>query len=309
MSRTAHAAGETKSVPFNQIFVERRINGRKKLKDIPKLAKSIQEKGLLSSLLVTNGGEGKQPYTLSAGFRRAAALESLNWGSKLVNVIVVDSAEDANLIENVRDDLPALDLSEKIVSMLEGTYYVPGLDENAERKKYTKAEIATMLGRSASHVQNFIRVHKDVTDDVKALVRDHDPSARVLFAWASMSPAKQMEAATAWVKDQEQLAKSGKTRKAKGEGKGGGVTKTAPGKKILVEKFEQLSWKGETVKGKAGEVATAAAQVLGFVLGVEGFKRFPTDIFSAEDAKEYKAALKAADEEASEEEVDESGEE
>ena len=294
----AHQIGVAKTVPFSQIFIDPKVNSRKKLKGIPELAKNIDQNGLQSALTVTNGGDDKHPYTLCAGFRRAAALNVLGWGNKPVNIIIVDTAPDANLIENVqRADLPALDLAERICAMIAGSYYVP---EGVEAKKYTKAEIAGILSKSASHVQNFVRVHNDVTNEVKALVAAHEPSARVLFAWAAMSAPKQLEAATAWVKDQDQLAKSGKTRKAKSKDGGGGSS--SPGKKILMEKYEQLAWKGENVKGKGGEIAQAAAEVLGFVLGVEGHKRFPAEIFSAEDAKAYKAAMKDAETEEVEEE-------
>jgi ParB-like chromosome segregation protein Spo0J len=222
----AHQIGVAKTVPFSQIFIDPKVNSRKKLKGIPELAKNIDVNGLQSALTVTNGGDDKAPYTLCAGFRRAAALNVLGWGNKPVNIIVVETAPDANLIENVqRADLPALDLAERICAMIDGSYYVP---EGTEPKKYTKAEIAGILSKSASHIQNYVRVHNDVTDEVKALVKDHEPSARMLFAWAAMSPAKQLEAATAWVKDQDQLAKSGKTRKAKS--KDGGAGSSSPGK-------------------------------------------------------------------------------
>jgi ParB/RepB/Spo0J family partition protein len=303
----AHDIGAAKTVPFNQIFIDPKVNSRKKLKGIPELAKSIDQNGLQSALTVTNGGDDKHPYTLQAGFRRAAAMNSLGWGNKPVNIIVVEKGPDANLIENIqREGLPALDLAERICKMLDGSYHVP---EGSEPRTYTKAEISGILSKSTSHVANFVRVHNEVTDEVKALVKDHEPSARVLFAWAAMSKPKQLEAAEAWVKDQDALVKSGKTRKAKGskgEGEGSGGGKSSPGKKILMEKYEQLAWKGESVKGKSGEIAQAAAEVLGFVLGVEGHKRFPTDIFSAEDAKAYKEAMKEAD---AEEEVEEDGEE
>lgn len=283
---------KVKTVPLSSIFVDPKINSRRKLTDIPELAKSIKTKGLLIPLLVTNGGSQEKPYTLQGGHRRVAAMQSLGWKDEMVNVVIVPNNPDANLIENVvRVGLPALDLAERVVEMCDGTYYVP---EGEEARKYSKDEIGQLLGKSTSHIQNYARIHMNLTDEVKTLVRPHDPSARVLVAWAAMKPEKQLEAAKEWVSYQEKLVKAGKKRNAKkGKEEGGGSGK--PGKKFLVEKFEQLTWKASAVRGKEGEIAAAAAQILGFVLAMDGFKRFPSEIFSAEDAKAFKAAMKAAE--------------
>ncbi len=136
MSRS-HAAESTvreaKSVPFSKIFIDPKINSRKKLHKIPELAKNIEENGLESALLVTNGGGKDQPYTLAAGYRRCAALNKLGWGDKPVNVIVVPNLQGSNLIENVlREPLPAYDLAERLAQMKEGEYYDPSVAEGTE---------------------------------------------------------------------------------------------------------------------------------------------------------------------------------
>jgi ParB/RepB/Spo0J family partition protein len=304
MSRTDHdTTGHAKSVPFNKIFIDPKINSRKKLRDIPELAKNIDENGLQSALLVTNGGDAEHPYTLVAGFRRGAALNTLKWGSKLVNVIVVDDAQGSNLIENIlREPLPALDLAKRLAEMKEGTYYVPN---DGETRKWTNAELSKLLSRSQSHITNFVRVHESLTDEVKNLIGPFDPPGRLLFVWAGKTPAKQLEAAQEWVKYQKNLEKAGKTRKAHGEGDPATSNSSKPGKKVLTEKFEQLTWKSETARAgsKEAEIAAAVAESLRFVLG--DVKRFPIDVWTGEDAKAYKAARKEEAAEESEEEVEE----
>lgn len=303
MTQKSIAAGQYKEVPFNSIGRPKDLNSRRKLRNIPALAKSIEEKGLLVPLQVTNGGD---TLTLAGGWRRAAALEHINWGSKLVPVIVVDNNVEANIIENVREDVPALDLAERLAQMAEGTYPTP---EGVEPRKYSKAELAGLFPKpkSTQYVSNLIRCHNAIFDDVKAFIRteDLDVPTRVLFAWAAIKSAdKQLEVAHEWSKEQAKLEKTGKVKRAKGtkeEGEGG-TGSAKPGKKVLGELFEILSWKSETAKGKEAEVAAANAQLLRFVLGE--VSRLPTEVLSADDKKAYKEHLKAEEQAAADAEAE-----
>lgn len=307
MTTKSIAAGTYKEVPFNSILRPEHLNSRKKLKDIPQLAKSIEDRGLLIPLHVTNGGED---LTLSAGWRRAAALEQLGWGSKLVPVIVVDSNVETNLVENVREDVPALDLGERLAKMHAGEYPTP---EGVEPRKYSKQELAALFPKpkSTQYVANLIRVHEQITDEVKALIDGEDVPARVLLSWAAKKADKQLEAATEWLKEQEALEKTGKQKRAKGSRGEGGEDSgkpTKPGKKVLGELFNMLEWKAENTRSKGeATIAAANAQLLRFVLGET--TRIPSEVLSADDKKAYKEYLKAeaqaeADAEAETEEAD-----
>jgi len=307
-SDTTHAHA-TKSVPFNQIFIDPKINSRKKLKDIPELAKNIDQNGLLIPLLVTNGGDDSHPYTLVGGFRRGEALgpKHLDWGKRPVNVIVVDNAQGSNLIENVlRAPLPALDLAERLAEMKAGTYHDPSVKEGEELKKYTTAELAALLSKTASHIANLIRVHESITDDVRKVVSLWDPPARLLFVWAGKPEGKQLELAQEWAKYMEQLEKGGRRRQVKGAGNKASSTSSKPSKADLDDRWNQLTWKAENKKGKAAEIAAAAAEVLRFVLGE--IKTFPTDVLSGDDVREYRAAVKAEEKAAKEAEAEEEDE-
>lgn len=194
---------DIKMVPFNQIKVQDELNSRQHLHGIKDLAASIAENGLKSAVLVTNGGDEKHPYTLAAGYRRMAALKSLNWGTKPVPVIVVvDNALD-NLIENVeRDDLHPLDLAERLADMLSGTYATP---EGVEARKWDKKELANKVNLSMPSLSNYIRVHEKLSAEVKALLRKAPIQAplRLLFEWVMLTPEKQEEAVEEWLKANE----------------------------------------------------------------------------------------------------------
>ncbi len=311
MSREATHAHQQKSIPFNQILVDPKRNSRKKVGDVKELKKNIEANGLLIPLVVTNGGPDDQPYVLAAGFRRAKALDELNWGKKPVNVIVVDDSLGPNLIENIlRAPLPAFDLAERLSDMKQGKWYDPNLKEGEEQKKYTTAELSTLLSKSTSHIANLIRVHEAITKDTREVAGPWDPPARLLFVWASKPAGKQLELAEEWAKYMEQLEKGGRRRQVKGAGNKASSTSSKPSKGELTERWNQVTWKAETKKGEPGRIAAAVAEVLNYVLG--DAKRFPTDVISGDEVKEYKASEKArekAEKEAEASDQDEAAEE
>jgi ParB/RepB/Spo0J family partition protein len=298
---------KVKMVPFNEIGVSD-INARKHLKDVAGLAASIKENGLLEPLVVTNGGAGKYPYTLSAGNRRHAALSFLKWGTKEVPVVI--STQDnaiINLVENIqRDDLPAFDLARQLAAMRDGTYRVP---EGQEARKWDKAELATKIGKSAAHVRNLLRVDENIVKEVKKKIGSKDPPARFLFALAGMTPEAQVEAADAWVAEQEATEKLGAKKRPrkktgdKDEGGGGGKDGFVSAKKVvsiikgtkytLPDYVAVLEAKSEQVKSKEEALLLQGrAEALKFILGMKGFKKFPGivaddfDLIAEEDEEE-----------------------
>ena len=193
-------APEVKMIPFNQIKVDESLNSRQSLQDVKKLADSIAENGLKSALLVTNGGDGDKPYTLAAGFRRAAALSLLKWGSKTVPVMIVQDSALDNLIENVeRDDLHPLDLAERLSEMLSGEYPTP---EGVEPRQWERKELAAKVNLSLSSISNYVRVHDKLSAEVKKLLRTQKNRVplRLLFEWAMFDEDAQLEKAQAWAK-------------------------------------------------------------------------------------------------------------
>jgi len=199
-----------KKVPFNQIKVDD-LNSRKKLKNIAELAESIKTDGLKSAMIVTNGGDEKHPYTLSAGYRRHAALKSLGWGSKDVPIIIVEDNAVSNLIENIqRDALHPIDAARRLWEMVHGKYPVPA---GETPKEWDKKELAAKISKSVQHLSNLLRVHENVTAPVRKKLESRDVPGRFLFALAGMKPEEQEEAADAWIVEQDALEKAGRKKK------------------------------------------------------------------------------------------------
>ncbi len=97
-----------------------------------------------------------------------------------------------------------------------------------------------------------------------------------------------------WIAYHKRLEAGGRKRQAKGGGDKATSNKSKPGKKDLQEKEDQLLWKADHAKkgSREAEVAAAVAEVVRWFLG-EG--RFPSDVFSGDDGKAYKAFVKAQD--------------
>jgi len=179
---------ETKSVPFNTIEAPEEENVRQgELEDIPALADLIKEQGLLQNLVVTNGGKGDRPYRVVAGFRRYAALKLLKWGDKPVGITLVAPAGRVikNLIENIgRQEVKAADLAQRLHDLERGDYPV---EKGETARKYTKEELATQLGLSASHVTNLIRAHANLADPLRKAWQKHDLPQNLVFKCAGLT--------------------------------------------------------------------------------------------------------------------------
>lgn len=251
MGREAH---EIKMIPFNQIKVDDSLNSRQHLQDVKKLADSIAENGLKSALLVTNGGEGEKPYTLAAGFRRAAALSLLKWGSKQVPVMVVSDSALDNLIENVeRDDLHPLDLAERLADMLAGQYPTP---PGVEPRVWERKELAAKVNLSMSSLSNYVRVHEKISAEVKKLLRAQKNRVplRLLFEWAMLSEEKQAEVAEEWSKameggDGNKRKRTSKAQKEEKEKAELGLIRGAKNFEAVTDAIKVVSHKMKEAKG------------------------------------------------------------
>ena len=247
MSSKQHESN-IKMVPFNSIKIDPDLNARRQLKEIPELAASIEENGLLAPLGVTNGGDDKQPYTLAYGNRRAAALQLLKWGSKPVPVMVLDDVNDsaiANLVENIeRSDLHPLDLAEQLSNMVKGEYAVPA---NGEAKVWDKKALAERVGMSVITLNNHIRVNESICAEAGRALRGAKvprPQQKHLFTWAMIKDEeKQLAAVEEWIKAQE--LEGPKARNGKKKGKSGDTEKADLGFVKGKKKVEQLK---ETIK-------------------------------------------------------------
>lgn len=238
---------EQKSVPFNSIDIPTPENARTLMQGIDELAAQIKEHGLLQSLTVTNGGLGDKPYRLVAGFRRAAALKLLKWGSQDVPVILVPAEGRAikNLVENVgREDLSAADLAQRLHDLSTGEY---PREKDEIAIKYAVKELAEKTGLSGSHVTNLIRAHINLAPEVrKAWVKEEIPQ-NVIFKAAAMTVKE--------TKDVELRGEDGKKLKdAEGNVKTKPVTTTVPDDKkqsAFLAKWEaQKAREEELLKAK-----------------------------------------------------------
>lgn len=315
------ALNEAMNIPFNQIEIDEEENSRRDLTNIDKLAASIKESGgLLESLVVTRNPEGsKFPFRLGAGYRRAAALKSLKWGSNPVPATVTADDDRAikNLVENLeREDLPSVDLAERLLQLENGE--APG----SIGRKYTKKELAAKTGLSVSHTTNLIRAAKNLVIEVKNLWRKFNVPTTVVFEWSALSEEEQHAAIAKYEHDQKRI----KERKAAAGESGDGSTKGKKGSKkgkkgeddkhkaivkgakaSMLENFKEvLEWQMETgrIKG-AADKAAAIAQIdtLRFMLG--DLQKFPN--VTKADEKDHAAWIaeqNAAEEEAEEEETE-----
>jgi ParB/RepB/Spo0J family partition protein len=303
-----HAAMSVLMVPFNQIEFPEDENARGKLKNISELAESIKlAGGLLEPIGVTNGGTGDKPYRASYGYRRGAALKLLHWGSKEIPVVIVpdEKKTEFNLVENIhREGLSSYDLAQRLRDMEAGE--APG----AVDRKYTKAELAKILGKSTTHVGNLIRAINNCGKDAKAAWKKYDAPTTVVFHWAGMKDEKEQEAAVAaFVAEQDRIAarekalaggetpKEPKKRSKADEDVVDGPEPLVKGKKATELETAQaiLQWKLDTgvIKSKE-EVAEAQGQILLIRYMLGDLARFPS--INNADKKDYGKWLKAQEE-------------
>lgn len=239
-----------KLIPFNSIYIPEEENARTdiKPKDVEKLAADIKERGLIEPLVVTNGGTGEQVYRLHAGFRRAAALKFLKWGSKEIAVVVRDEwCPLVTAAENfLREGWHPIDTAQYCWGLFNSDYNAP---ESHVRRKHSDEEIGRALNLGKESARNLRRVHERLSGDVRKLARKHgDVPLRLLIeccanemgeeiveeneetgektkSWVP-NDAKQLAVFNRWLKKNEENQAAGRTRAKRGEGgssEGGGT--------------------------------------------------------------------------------------
>ena len=198
-------------VEFHQIPIENVQAGqhqpRQDFNDtaLKELAQSIISQGLIEPLIVRT--IAKQRYEIIAGERRwrAAKMAGLQTVPCLIGNYTDKQACALTLIENIqREDLNLIE---------EASAYRRLLDEF----HYHQDEIATLVGKSRSHIANIIRL-LNLSGQIKDLIRDKSLSfghARVLVG---LNPAQQEYLATKTIEQQwsvRQLEHAVKTQKNK----------------------------------------------------------------------------------------------
>ena len=311
---TAKQEASVFEAPFNSILIPDDENARHKLKKIDELAESIREHGLLEPLVVVNGGTEDQPYRLKAGYRRAAALKLLKWGSKPVAVSLAkeDDGPLKMLVENIqREDLASADLAQSLYELEEGEYNGPyERDEAGKAKKYTKKELMAKTGLGLNHLTNLIRAHKNLGRDAKTAWRKYEVPTTVVFKWAAMEEAEQEAAVALWVKrHEERLAQDsadptkpkkgskGKKGKKGKKDKDGSADVFIKGAKAAVASAwcDVLQWKLENEAKGVTEKAALEAQIATLDFLVKGKGRtFPNVTKADEKAYEQWFAAEVA---------------
>lgn len=238
-----------KTVPFNSIHIPEEENIREDTPKVKELAENIRVNGLIEPLVVVNGGDGVKTYRLLAGFRRAAALKALKWGSKPINVTIreewdplVTAAENMN-----REDVNPIDMSRYCWGLVNGQYNSPA-PKGSELRKYSFQEIAVSTSLSAGSVQNYVRVNEKLSGDVRKKVRKH-PDAPISLLLRCISfgkeevevdektgektkhwipdDARQLRVFETWAKKKEELAEAGLSRSKRGTKNGEPKRKTS----------------------------------------------------------------------------------
>jgi ParB family chromosome partitioning protein len=122
------------------------------------LADSIRIKGILQPIIVRPRSEGR--YEIVAGERRwrAAQLAGLHEIPVLIREMTDSDSFEAALIENIqRADLNPVEEAE-------------GYQQLARKFSHTQETIATLTGKSRSHIANLIRI-LDLPDSAREMVR------------------------------------------------------------------------------------------------------------------------------------------
>ena len=126
---------------------------------LDELTNSIKERGIIQPLIVRNLKEDKNKFELIAGERRLQA--SQNAGLHEVPVVIIEADDIKSLefaiIENVqRQDLNSIEEAKSYQKLIE--------DFNYDQDKVSK-----FIGKSRSHVANYLRI-LSLPDDVKSKI-------------------------------------------------------------------------------------------------------------------------------------------
>lgn len=156
--------------------------GRRELRDVDELAKSIKEIGLLNPITIT------KDFRLVAGYHRLTACKKLGWTTIPANVVDMDAlhAELAEIDENlIRNELTVLERAEQLKrrkEIYEELY--PETKREANLKQYRNEIIsfrdqpsftedtAKKTGVSRRTIEQEVQIAARLDDEVKEIIRD-----------------------------------------------------------------------------------------------------------------------------------------
>lgn len=135
------------------------------------LAQSIEEKGLLSPILVRKA-EGADGYTIVAGERRFRAHQLLG-RTTIAAIITTGAPDEIALIENMqREDLSPLEQAEAIARLM-------------ERHGYSQGDVGKVLGKSRVSINQLLalnRLPEAIRNGVRHRTADVSKSALIELA-------------------------------------------------------------------------------------------------------------------------------
>jgi ParB/RepB/Spo0J family partition protein len=181
---------ETRTIRLEDIEVDDHFNARTNYdeQEIASLADNIREEGLLNPLTVRYRPHRKPAYFLVAGFKRHRALQRLEVTTAPARVCRVELDAQAyllNLAENTsgRSDLSAADIAKRCAWLSE-SYGLSG------------AQIAEHVKLSKAHVNNLIRVNRQLHPTIAAAFEANHDSAKLqrLVALCSQPADAQLKA-------------------------------------------------------------------------------------------------------------------
>src|SRR3954447_19503094 len=143
------ADGGIQALPLGSIQANAR-NPRRRLRDVPQLAASIQTYGLLQPVVVRPVKDG---YVLLAGHRRVEAARSLGW--ETIPAVVRPATDEEAYLLTVVDNLQRQDLSPREESA--------ALEVLAREHGWSTRQVAAAISRSQAFVSKRLRVFDDPT--------------------------------------------------------------------------------------------------------------------------------------------------
>lgn len=183
---------QTKTLRLEQVHERPGLNSRFSMVDIPELAASIAQVGLLFPPLVVPAAEaqeetGSEPYFLVHGHRRLAALQTLKWESAPFFIAAGLTLADQyllNLAENGRENLTPAEIAERCADMI-GVFKAEGL---------TIEKLAGRVGYSVKYTQNLIRLRNKLHPDLWAMMvrTGHKAPVSMLLAVVAKTPEEQI---------------------------------------------------------------------------------------------------------------------
>lgn len=145
----SHGASGIQALPLARVKGNQR-NPRRRLRDVPELAASMQTYGLLQPVVVRPVEDG---YVLLAGHRRVEAARSLGW--ETIPAIVRQATDAEAYLLTVVDNLQRQDLSPREESA--------ALEVLVREHGWTTRQVAAAISRSQAFVSKRLRVFDDPT--------------------------------------------------------------------------------------------------------------------------------------------------